>query len=92
MLFGVFAWASFMCGLQPAFYQLVVDVDALFLPGLWFVVLFLGFKVFFFYFSLVAAESLFSLSSSASRVVSWFTPKVKNSWSYTSIPRYTFVA
>ena len=41
-----FAWASFMCGLQPAFYQLVVDVDALLFPGLWFVVLFLGFKVF----------------------------------------------
>ena len=40
-----FAWASFMCGLRPAFYQLV-DVDALLLPGLWFVVLFLGFKVF----------------------------------------------
>jgi len=43
-----FAWASFMCGLQPAFYQLVVDVDALLLPGLWFVVLFLGFRVFSF--------------------------------------------
>ena len=42
-----FAWASFMCGLQLAFFfQLVVDVDALLLPGLWFVVLFLGFKVF----------------------------------------------
>ena len=68
-----FAWASFMCGLQPAFYQLVVDVGALLLPGLWFVVLFLGFKVFSFYFSLVAVESLFSLSSSASHVISWFT-------------------
>ena len=41
---GVFAWASFLCGLHPAFFQLVVGVDALLLPGLWFVVLFLGFN------------------------------------------------
>ena len=61
-----------MCGLQPAFYQFVVDVNALLLPGLWFVVCSWALK-FFLYFSLVAAESLFSLSSSTSFVVSWFT-------------------
>jgi hypothetical protein len=61
-----------MCSLQPAFFQLVVGVVALHLLGLWFVVLFLGFKVFSFS-SAWLRRSVYFLCRPMRVVVSWFT-------------------
>ena len=65
-----FAWASFMYGLQPAFYQLFLVWMRCFFRSCG--LLCCWALEFFFFFSLVAAESLFSLSSSAGLVYSWF--------------------